>query len=68
MISTCAPILLSAAVFLTGCIGLQIGGGEKRPVHRPTVGQELIDLKAARDAGAITEAEFQSQRTRLLAQ
>jgi hypothetical protein len=37
---------------------LQVGGGDKKEVERATVGQQLIDLKAARDAGAITDAEY----------
>jgi len=32
----------------------------------PTIGQQLIDLQKAKDAGAITEAEFQAQKTKLL--
>ena len=34
----------------------------------PTRGQELIDLKRARDQGAITEDEYQAQRRRVLGQ
>ena len=56
----------SAMVLLNGCIGLQIGGGEKRNVQNPTLGQQLTDLKAAKDSGAITEAEYQAQKAKLL--
>ena len=31
----------------------------------PTTGQQLIDLQKARDAGAITEAEYQAQKAKL---
>jgi len=31
-----------------------------------TVGQQLIDLQKAKDAGAITEAEFQTEKAKLL--
>lgn len=51
---------------LTGCLGLQIGGGDKHEVQYATMGQQLIDLKAAKDAGAITDAEFQIQKAKLL--
>jgi len=48
---------------LSGCawsIGSDKGTG--KVVATPTRGQELIDLKKAKDQGAITEEEYQSQR------
>jgi len=33
---------------------------------KPTTGQQLIDLKSARDAGAITDAEYQTQKAKVL--
>jgi hypothetical protein len=69
--------LLAMALF-TGCV-LNFGGGrktsttcsEEHPVVgqqtvAPTLGQQLIDLQKAKEAGAITEQEYQNQRTRLL--
>lgn len=49
---------------LNGCIAA-IGN---RDAQRPnaTLGQQLIDLQKARDTGAITDAEYQSQKTHLL--
>lgn len=35
-------------------------------VVAPTLGQQLIDLQKARDSGAITDAEFQTQKAKLL--
>jgi hypothetical protein len=32
----------------------------------PTVGQQLIDLKKARDDGAITETEYEAEKANLL--
>jgi hypothetical protein len=57
---------------LTGC-AWSIGGGHKehgQPAEyaQPTRGQELIDLKKARDQGAITEDEYQAQKKRVLGQ
>jgi hypothetical protein len=49
---------------LVGC--LNIGGGTKSESYKPTVGQQLIDLQKAKDAGAITDAEYQAQKARLL--
>jgi len=31
-----------------------------------SVGQQLIDLKKAKDAGAITDTEYQAQKAKLL--
>jgi len=52
--------------FSTGCLRLQIGSGEKRSFQNPTAGQQLIDLKAAKDAGAITDAEYGEQKAKLM--
>jgi hypothetical protein len=35
-------------------------------VQSPTIGQQLIDLQKAKDAGAITDAEYQAQKAKLL--
>ena len=40
--------------------------GEHKEHSLPTRGQELIDLKKARDNGAITEEEYQAQKQRVL--
>jgi len=32
----------------------------------PTLGQQLIDLQKAKDAGVISDAEYQAQKARLL--
>ncbi len=61
-----AAVALSTMLLLTGCLALQVGGGDKREAGKPTVGQQLIDLKAAKDSGAITEAEYEVQKAKLL--
>ena len=49
-----------------GC-AWQIGGDKPgTTVYKPTRGQELVDLKKARDQGAITEEEYQAQRKKVL--
>ncbi len=35
-------------------------------VLTPTIGQQLIDLQKAKDAGVITDAEYQTQKAKLL--
>jgi phosphate/sulfate permease len=57
---------LSATTLLTGCVGLSIGGGTTSKPVTATVGQQLVDLQKAKDAGAITDAEYQAQKTKIL--
>ena len=54
-----------AMTFLSGC-AWQVGGGAKNATIQPTVGQQLIDLQKAKEAGAITEAEYQAQKAKVL--
>jgi hypothetical protein len=62
------PLLIgfSTATLLTGCIGLSIGGGTDNKPATVTVGQQLIDLQKAKESGAITDAEYQTQRNKVL--
>lgn len=48
---------------LNGCIAA-IGNGN--PNGHGTLGQQLIDLQKAKEAGAITDSEYQIQKARLL--
>ena len=59
-------IILSTIILFTGCANLQIGGGSETINKEPTVGQQLIDLEKAKEAGAITEAEFKAEKIRLM--
>jgi PBP1b-binding outer membrane lipoprotein LpoB len=63
-----ASMALTAMLLLTGCLGLQLGGGSKSEAQyqNPTVGQQLIDLQRAKDAGAISAEEYQAQKAKLL--
>lgn len=58
-------VALLFVVLLNGCIA--IGTGPKSQQTIATLGQQLIDLQNAKNAGAITDAEYQSQKTKLLA-
>lgn len=75
------PLLvgLLAITFLTGCLDLRLGGGTKsdttntdqhpivgQQMVAPTIGQQLIDLQKAKEAGAISDQEYQDQRAKLL--
>ena len=57
---------VSAMVLLSGCLALQVGGGDKKEVQTATVGQQLVDLQKAKEAGAITDAEYEVQKEKLL--
>jgi hypothetical protein len=58
--------LLAAALILSGC-AIGVGNRPAPDAAYPTVGQELTDLKKARDSGAISEEEYQAQKQKLLA-
>lgn len=61
-----APALLVAALLAAGCGG----GGATTSTHHETktitIGQELMDLKKARESGAITEDEYQRLRESII--
>jgi hypothetical protein len=57
--------LLSAG-FLNGCVAA-IGNRDAQHATGGTLGQQLIDLKRAKEAGALTESEYETQKARLLA-
>ncbi len=55
---------VSITLFLSGCIA--IGTGPKSQQTNATLGQQLMDLKTAQANGAITDAEYQTQKAKLL--
>lgn len=58
VVALAAPVLATVA----GCIG---NGGTE--IHNaPSLGQELIDLKTARDVGAINDNEYHDAKSGLL--
>jgi hypothetical protein len=59
-------VAFSVMSLLTGCFGLSIGGGTTTKPVSATLGQELIDLQRAKDAGIITESEYEAQKAKLL--
>lgn len=59
-LASAAALVLAAG--LAGC-----GGNEVvRPTVNISVGQQLIDLKKARDSGALSEREYREQRESLI--
>ena len=65
-IFTLTLIGLSSMMLLTGCLAIQLGGGTTNKGEQPTTGQQLIDLQKAKDAGIITDAEYQTQKAKVL--
>jgi hypothetical protein len=53
---------LGGCVFAPGDGDWDDRGGDREP----TIGQELIDLDRARDDGAITDAEYEEAKERIL--
>ena len=69
IIKSTAALLL--AVFAFGTTGCIVGVGNRGNPHSSehhTLGQELMDLKTAHDAGAIDPDEYHRQRAKLLDQ
>lgn len=65
---TFSALLLLCAItpLLSGCLNLQLGGGTSNRSQPATVGQQLIDLQDARNKGALTDAEYQAQKAKIL--
>ena len=50
---------------LTGC-DIKLGGGTTTEMRPATVGQQLVDLKKAKDDSAISDEEYQTEKARIL--
>jgi hypothetical protein len=63
----CRGVLLFGVIAATasGC-AIGLGGGHDEYTHQQTTGKALLDLKAARDGGALTEEEYQKQKEKIL--
>jgi hypothetical protein len=60
-------VILAGSIIggVTGCV-FSLGGSKEVMSTRTTRGQELIDLKRARDQGAITPEEYEAKRRQIL--
>jgi len=54
-----------AAIAIAAGIGA-CGSDPPRPTVSVSVGQQLIDLKKARDSGALSQREYDSQKAQLI--
>lgn len=59
----CSLLPLAALCLASGCIAV---GSSTKKSGPPTLGQELVDLKAAHDQGAVSDEEYGQTRRTLL--
>ena len=58
-------VLLVLALLTTMVSCIAVGSGGKKVENQPTLGQQLIDLKNARDEGAVSNQEYADLREKL---
>jgi len=56
--------ILALVVCLVSACAWSVGG--EKATANPTRGQELVDLKKAKDVGALTEEEYQTQKRKVI--
>ena len=56
-------VMILISIILFGC-GVKLGSDTQQSV-KPTLGQELIELKEAKDSGAISEQEYLELKEKL---
>lgn len=56
------PLVIALSLGLSACGG----GSSTTAIETQTTGQQLIDLKAALDAGVITQREYDAKRQQIL--
>ena len=59
----CVLLMLTLLTPMVSCIA--VGTGGEKIEQKPTFGQELIDLKKARDEGAISEQEYKEMKEKI---
>lgn len=56
---------LALVALIAGC-SLELGTGSTTRIENATIGQQLIDLKKAKDIGALSDAEYDQERAKIL--
>jgi hypothetical protein len=59
------PVTAAVLALSSGC-AIGIGNRDHDVPRHTTLGQELTDLKTARDSGVLSESEYHEQRERLM--
>ena len=59
----CVLLVLALMTTMVSCIA--VGSGGKKIEQKPTLGQEFLDLKKARDEGAISKQEYKEIKEKL---
>ncbi len=59
----CVILMLTVLTTMVSCIA--VGAGGKKVENQPTLGQQLLDLKKARDEGALSKQEYAELREKL---
>jgi hypothetical protein len=59
----CVVLMLTVLTTMVSCIA--VGTGGKKVGNQPTIGQQLIDLKKARDEDAISSQEYAELKEKL---
>jgi anaerobic C4-dicarboxylate transporter len=59
----CVILMLTVLTTMVSCIA--VGAGGKKVENQPTLGQQLIDLKNARDEDAISKQEYAELKEKL---
>ena len=58
-------VLVAIALLATMVSCIAVGSGGKKVDNSPTLGQQLLDLKKARDEGALSAQEYAELREKL---
>lgn len=69
----CATLLITSALCSAGCFGLSFGGAPKEVHHShnynyapPTLAEELIGLKKAKNEGVLTDNEYLLAKSKVI--
>jgi hypothetical protein len=57
--------LILASTVAAGCLSFG-GGSDTTTVNQPTIGQQLLDLKKAYDAGTLSKDEYERMRQAII--
>lgn len=65
MLTRAFVALVLASNVAAGCLSFG-GGSDTTTVNQPTIGQQLLDLKKAHDAGVLSREEYDRMREAII--